>query len=128
MTSKYFFMGKHPVTNNNDSWNTIRKTVNVSDAELSERFKRTALYCVLSIQLPRNKVDEELGIKPDEALEIPTPEEISSRWPGMSPEQLEAVMNDYINEMDALGELELDEELFLRVRELAGQDAVWDEE
>jgi nuclear pore complex protein Nup133 len=83
---------------------------------------------VLSIQLPRNKADEGLEIKPDEALEIPAPEEIASRWPGMSPEQSEAVINDYINEMDALGELELDEELFLRVRELAGQDAVWDEE
>ncbi|XP_006458086.1 hypothetical protein AGABI2DRAFT_216285 [Agaricus bisporus var. bisporus H97] len=111
-----------------DDWNAIRKTVNVSDAELSERFKRTALYSVLSIQLPRNKADEELEIKPDEALGIPTQEEVASRWPGMSPEQSEAVINDYINEMDALGELELDEELFIRVRELAGQDAVWDEE
>lgn len=86
------------------------------------------MYFVLSIQLPRNKADEELEIKPDEALGIPTQEEVASRWPGMSPEQSEAVINDYINEMDALGELELDEELFIRVRELAGQDAVWDEE
>ncbi|KAF9454530.1 hypothetical protein P691DRAFT_655678 [Macrolepiota fuliginosa MF-IS2] len=106
-----------------DDWNTIRKTANISDAELSERFKNTALYTVLSIQLPRAGSGSE--VKPDDALVIPTPEEMSSRWPGMSPEQLEAVVNDYTCEMDTLGELELDDELFQRVRELTAQDEVW---
>lgn len=124
MMSEYYLLLHSSCLRNNDSWNTIRKTANISDAELSERFKSTALYSVLSIQLPRT--NEELEIKPDEALEIPSPEEIASRWPGMSPEQLEAMVNDYTDEMDTLGELELDEELFLRVRELAGQDAVWE--
>ncbi len=84
------------------------------------------------MQLPRSKVEndkhanEESEIRPDEALEIPTPEEIASRWPGISPEQLEAIVNDYISEMDTLGELELDEELFLRVKELVTQDIVWE--
>lgn len=32
-------------------------------------------------------------------------------------------MNDYTQEMDALGELELDEELVLRIKELAVQNA-----
>jgi nuclear pore complex protein Nup133 len=84
------------------------------------------LYTVLLIQLPRAK-DEEFDVKPDEALEIPTPEEMASRWPGMSPEQLDAIGDDYVNEMDTLGELELDEELFLQVKELAAQDALWDQ-
>lgn len=84
------------------------------------------------MQLPRTRdendkqTSEESEIRPDEALEIPTPEEIASRWPGMSPEQLEIMVNDYTLEMDTLGELELDEELFLRVKELAAQDIVWE--
>jgi nuclear pore complex protein Nup133 len=112
---------------NTHSWNAIRKTANVSDAELSERFKNTALYTVFSIQLPRVK-DEEFEVQPDEALDIPTAEEIASRWPGMSPEQLNAMTDDYTHEMDTLGELELDEELFLRVKELATQDTLWEQE
>ena len=32
-------------------------------------------------------------------------------------------MNDYTQEMDALGELELDEELVLRIKELAVHNA-----
>lgn len=110
-----------------DDWNTIRKTANVSDAELSERFKNTALYTVFTIQLSRSK-DEEFEIKPDEALEIPTLEEMGSRWPGMPPERLDAIVNDYTHEMDVLGELELDEELVLRVKELAAQDTLWEQE
>ena len=114
------------------SWSTIRKTTNVSDIEVSERLKSTALYSVLCIQLPRTRnennkqASEESEIGPDEALEIPTQEELISRWPGMSPEQLETIVNDYTFEMDTLGELELDEELFLRVKELAAQDIIWE--
>jgi len=33
------------------------------------------------------------------------------------------IMNDYVQEMDALGEYDLNEELVLRVNELASQDA-----
>jgi len=72
--------------------------------------------------LSRSK-SEDFEIKPDEALEIPSSEEIALRWPGISPEHLDAIMNDYTQEMDALGELELDEELVLRIKELAVQNA-----
>jgi nuclear pore complex protein Nup133 len=48
---------------------------------------------------------------------IPSMDEIISRWPGMSPEQVESLIRDYNSEQDRLGELEL--ELFLRVHELA---------
>jgi nuclear pore complex protein Nup133 len=49
---------------------------------------------------------------------IPSTDEIMSRWPGMSPEQVESLIHDYNSEQDRLGELEL-EEIFLRVHELA---------
>ena len=49
---------------------------------------------------------------------IPSIDEIISRWPGLSPEQVESLIYDYNSEQDRLGELEL-EEVFLRVHELA---------
>jgi nuclear pore complex protein Nup133 len=49
---------------------------------------------------------------------IPSTEEIVSRWPGMSPEQVESMIRDYNSEQDRLGELDL-EDIFLRVHELA---------
>lgn len=57
-------------------------------------------------------------IQPSEALMIPSMEEIMSRWPGMSPEQVESLIRDYNSEQDRLGELEL-EDIFLRIHELA---------
>ena len=57
-------------------------------------------------------------VQPSEALMIPSIDEIMSRWPGMSPEQVESLIYDYNSEQDRLGELEL-EEVFLRVHELA---------
>jgi len=99
----------------------------MSDAEVDESLKSTALYGVFSYQLFRDK-DEDVEmkpdeVKPDEALELSQPEELALRWPGMSPEQLAMIMNDYVQEMDALGEYDLNEELVLRVNELASQDA-----
>ena len=49
---------------------------------------------------------------------ISSKEEIASRWPGMSVEQVEAMTNDYNSEQDILGELVLDD-VFTRILELA---------
>lgn len=57
---------------------------------------------------------------------IPSTEEIMSRWPGMSPEQIESLICDYNSEQDRLGELEL-EDIFLRVHELAANEVEEDE-
>lgn len=106
------------------SWNTIRKTANISDAELNERFRSTALYCTLCAILPREYQPEGYETLPDVALMTPSLEEIGSRWPGMSPDQVEAVIQDYNLECDRLGELDLND-VYHRVRELAAHDVVW---
>jgi len=96
----------------------------MSDAEVDECLKDTALYDVLFYQLSRYE-DFEVKpdkVTPDEALELSQPEELVSRWSAMSPEQLDTIMNDYVQEMDALGDYDLDEELLMRVYELASQD------
>ncbi|KAK0500496.1 hypothetical protein EDD18DRAFT_1307884 [Armillaria luteobubalina] len=87
-----------------DDWNTIRQTANVSDNELSERFRGTALYTTFYV-----------------SLIIPTVDEISSRWSGMPADEVESVAQDYTFECDTLGELELND-VYYRIRELAEQD------
>jgi nuclear pore complex protein Nup133 len=98
-----------------NSWETLQKTADVSDDELNSRYQGTALYLTLCTVLER---DNGPIIQPSEALMIPSTEEIVSRWPGMSPEQVDALIRDYNTEQDRLGELEL-EDIFLRVHELA---------
>ncbi|KAK2466879.1 hypothetical protein APHAL10511_001137 [Amanita phalloides] len=103
-----------------NDWDSIRQTTNISDNELTERYRNTALYATLSTILR----DGETGIPnvtPDEALMIPSDAEITSRWPGMSVEQLEAMGRDYEFERDELGDYDLND-VYHRVRELATED------
>jgi nuclear pore complex protein Nup133 len=80
----------------------IRKTANVSGVELSERFRNTAFYATLCAILPREYQPEGYETLPDVALLAPTPAETTSRWPGMSPDQVEALIQDYNLESDQL--------------------------
>jgi nuclear pore complex protein Nup133 len=61
---------------------------------------------------------------PDSALVIPTETEITSRWPGLSSEQVDALLQDYTQECDKLGELDLND-VYERIRELAAHAVVW---
>ena len=61
---------------------------------------------------------------PDEALMTPTMTEITSRWPGFTQEQVEALVQDYNLECDRLGEMDLNDVVH-RVRELAVHDVEW---
>ncbi|PFH54313.1 hypothetical protein AMATHDRAFT_72820 [Amanita thiersii Skay4041] len=104
-----------------DDWDLIRRTTNISDSELTERFRKTALYVTLCAVLRENQTTT---VMPDEALMTPGPVEINSRWSGMSTEEVEAVVEDYDLERDRLGEYDLSD-VYHRVRELALQDIQW---
>jgi len=106
------------------SWDTILKTANVSDIELNERFRNTALYATFCAVLRREDQPDGYETLPDVALLAPPPAEIASRWPGISPDQVEALVQDYNLECDQLGELDLND-VYHRVRELAAHDIVW---
>lgn len=107
-----------------DDWDAIRRTANVSDQELNERFRATALYATLSVVLAMESPPEGYDTSPDVALVIPTEAEITSRWPGLSSEQVNALVQDYTLECDKLGELNLDD-VYDRIRELAAHAVVW---
>lgn len=105
------------------SWDTIRKTTNISDSELTERYRNTALYATLSATLREGETGMP-NVTPDEALMTPSEAEIASRWPGMSAEQLEAIGRDYDFERDKLGDYDVND-VYHRVRELAVEDIAW---
>ncbi|KAG5645239.1 hypothetical protein DXG03_006656 [Asterophora parasitica] len=107
-----------------DDWDAIRKTAGVSDAELNTRFRGTALYSTFLAILPRDHKPKGYETTPDVALMTPARNEIASRWPGLSQEQVDALVGDYNIECDRLGDLDLND-VYHRVRELAVHDVVW---
>ncbi|KAJ7172457.1 methyltransferase type 11 [Mycena filopes] len=100
-----------------DDWDAIRRTANVSDHQLNERFRATALYATLSVVLAMDSAPEGYDTSPDAAL-------IKSRWPGLSSEQVGALLQDYMLECDQLGDLDLND-VYERIRELAAHALVW---
>ena len=95
------------------SWTAILKTTDISDATLTERYRGTALYFILFSGAP--------SISPSEALVLPSKEEIMSRWPGLSTEQVESLIMDYIFEQDRLEGFQLDD-VCVRIKELVESD------
>lgn len=97
------------------SWKRIQQTANVTDAEVNDRFRNTALCAVLQT------VNKRYHVRPKEAAAVPSLEEIASRWPGIPPDEIEALYRDYIGESTRLEELGLDDEVYERVKELAAE-------
>ncbi|TFK76396.1 hypothetical protein BDN72DRAFT_755585 [Pluteus cervinus] len=109
-----------------DDWEMIRKTANVTDVELNQRFQSTALFATLCSVLMREDQPEGYETTPDVALIVPSPTEITSRWPGTAPEHVDALIEDYNMECDRLGDLDLND-VYHRIRELAAQQIIWQE-
>ena len=109
-----------------DDWHAILRTTNVSDAEVADRLRDTALYSALSTVLPLAE-NSPLGFDlfaPHTCLTSPSTEVIMSRWQGMASDEVEALQLDYDRESDAVRECGVlsGEEVWDRVRELAGSD------
>lgn len=103
------------------SWNAIRQTANVSDYELSNRFRQTALYHAL------RAAHRNVGLKilsPAESVGIPSATELEARWHGQTPDQIEAIEDAHREESERLTKLKL-EDVIDRVGELALHDPVW---
>jgi nuclear pore complex protein Nup133 len=107
-----------------NSWDVIKKTSGVSDAQLNDRFRSTALVATLTATLPKRHQPEGYILSPSQALAVPSLAELSSRWPGMSPEQIEALREDYQEESDLLAEYDL-ADAFNRARELILDEMMW---
>ena len=103
------------------SWPKIRKTVNITDTQLIQKFRNTALYQTVKDSLTREEGSAEKALLPlEEAAIIPTLEELQSRWPGHSTDQVQAIMRDFEAERKRLAELDL-QPIIERVKELAIQ-------
>lgn len=105
-----------------DNWNAIRRATDVSDSEMCNRFRQTALYTALRAILSREHRSPGYEMIPDEALLVPSGKEIATRWPGLSVEEVEDLIRDYEMERDKLGEMDLSD-VYHRVRLMATQDS-----
>lgn len=104
------------------SWEKIRKTANITDSQLIQKFRNTALYDTVKDALARADGGVEKTLLPlDEAAILPTQEELESRWPGHSTDQIQALMRDYESEQKRLVDLDL-HPIMERVKELAIQE------
>lgn len=97
------------------SWDSIRQTVDVTDDELTAKYRNSALYATLAC-------GPKYVLEPNRALAIPSTTDIASRWPGLPPDQVEAVERDFAAESSTLEGLQLEND-YKRVKELVAQDA-----
>jgi len=65
------------------------------------------LYATLLATLPKRHQPAGYVLSPMQALAIPSASEISSRWPGMSAEEVEAMTEGYQAESSRLAEYDL---------------------
>ncbi|TFY72665.1 hypothetical protein EVG20_g323 [Dentipellis fragilis] len=106
-----------------DDWNFIRHTSGVTDAELNERYRNSALFAVLA--QTQFKLHQPAGyiLMPSESLLVPTDEEIVSHWPGMSAEEREALVSEFLVESSQVQNYDL-ADVFARTRELVMESVV----
>ncbi len=106
------------------SWNQIRQTAGITDDEVTSRFRSTAFHDAIVATLGEHHTPEGYVLLPSEALPTPTQAEVASRWPGMPPDDVAALVKDYEWESQELANLHL-EDVVDRVKELATVSAHW---
>ncbi|KAF8843579.1 hypothetical protein BDN67DRAFT_964047 [Paxillus ammoniavirescens] len=113
---------------NVDDWDAIRQTTNITDSQLTARFRATALYHTLSLILPtifstspNDTLPEGFDLDPSQCLPVPLMPETSSRFPGMPIEMVGELARDFRDESSAVERMKL-EDVYFRVRELAMED------
>ncbi|KAG2078254.1 hypothetical protein BDR04DRAFT_1088016 [Suillus decipiens] len=108
---------------NHDDWDSIRETVNITDAQLTSRFRATALYTTFNIILPSPQLSQIPGVDldPNECLSVPLMPEIKSRFPGIQEDMVGDLARDYRAESSGVEGLRLGD-VYHRVRELVMLD------
>ncbi|KAI0831351.1 hypothetical protein BC628DRAFT_1311430 [Trametes gibbosa] len=104
-----------------DDWNLIRQTTGVSDEELNQRLRSTALYAALQAVAHKRSRPEGYKLTPAEALDVPAEDELALRWPSMSPEEAAAIARDYQRDSRTLQDLDL-EGIYQSMEELVNAD------
>lgn len=70
------------------------------------------------------KEDDGYFVSIADACVVPSDQEISSRWPGMSQEDVEGIYEEYRNESERLAELGLDD-VYDRIQQLASESNIF---
>ncbi|KAI0079884.1 hypothetical protein K474DRAFT_1696036 [Panus rudis PR-1116 ss-1] len=113
-----FPLTKHPLF---FSWDKIRQTANVTDAELNDRFRNTALFTAVQATIHTHQRIPGYLLEPKGALHIPQFEELAARWPGTPAEDIHDILEDMDADCQELERLGL-EDVFEKVKELAEED------
>lgn len=129
------------------SWIKLQQTANVSDKQLEARYRQTALYSAIKEIALRAEIVSEDPEQPsqssptnpfrapstkrpplDARIEVPSPDvealappshdELASRWPGHSEDELAALAADYVKECSRLQSMQPLGPVVQRVREL----------
>lgn len=108
---------------NHDDWDSIRETANITDAQLTSRFRATALYITFNVILPSPQLSQIPGVDldPNECLPVPLMPEIKSRFPGIQEDMVGDLARDYRAESSGVEGLKLGD-VYHRVRELVMLD------
>ncbi|KIJ69004.1 hypothetical protein HYDPIDRAFT_172503 [Hydnomerulius pinastri MD-312] len=113
---------------NHDDWDAIRQTANITDSQLTARFRATALYNTLSLVLPtifstspNDTIPEGFDLEPSQCLPVPLMPETSSRFPGIPAEMVGELARDFRAESSSVEGMKL-EDVYFRVRELVMED------
>ncbi|OBZ75079.1 hypothetical protein A0H81_04264 [Grifola frondosa] len=109
-----------------DDWDKLRQTADVTDADLNERLRNTALYAALQATGLKRHVREGYILFPSEALEIPERAEIALRWPGLSPDEVDAIERDYERDSKMLADFAL-ESIYQSLKQLVAEDEGWED-
>ncbi|KAI0636924.1 Non-repetitive/WGA-negative nucleoporin C-terminal-domain-containing protein [Trametes polyzona] len=104
-----------------DDWNLIRQTTGVSDQELNQRLRSTALYAALQAIAHKRNRPEGYKLPPTAALDVPPEDELALRWPSLSPEEAVAIARDYQRDSRTLQDLDLDG-IYYSMEELVNAD------
>lgn len=109
--------------NGHFSWDSIRETANITDAQLTSRFRATALYTTFNVILPSPQLSQIPGVDldPNECLPVPLMPEIKSRFPGIQEDMVGDLARDYRAESSGVEGLRLGD-VYHRVRELVMLD------
>ncbi|KAG2116277.1 hypothetical protein DEU56DRAFT_761551 [Suillus clintonianus] len=105
------------------SWDSIRETANITDAQLTSRFRATALYTTFNIILPSPQLSQLTGIDldPNECLSVTLMPEIKSHFPGIQEDVVGNLARDHRAESSGVEGLRLGD-MYHRVRELVMLD------
>ncbi|KZT09491.1 uncharacterized protein LAESUDRAFT_646564 [Laetiporus sulphureus 93-53] len=104
-----------------DDWEKLRRTINLTDAEVNAQYRSTALYAALQTTIGQQQKPKGLILSPSEATEISAMSDITIRWPVLSPPDAERLYNEYQQERQRLLDLNL-EMVFENVRQLVLDD------